>query len=583
MADSWQEAWVEVLPDFASFKNVANGQMSNILGSAGTAGGLAAGSGIGAGVLGGIKRLGPLILGAMATLGIGTLIGKAIGSAINYALDSVDLASDLQQSTGAVEAVFKEHADAIKKLAASASTDVGLTRSAYQNFATIVGAQLKNLGTPVDKISGQTSDLIALGADLAAQFGGPTADAVDALSSLLRGERDPIERYGVSINQAAINSWLAARGMNGLTGAALKNAQTQATLAILLKQTTDAQGTFAREGDTLAGQQQRLQATLQDTQTKLGESLLPAFTGIAKYANETLVPRLQKVIDKVGPQLGKALEDAGPAFGRLLDKVAPLVEDFITWVGSDGIEGAISGLNDFVDHVPEWITFFQDFSDAAQGIFDAIAPTQENVDKVKGGKDVINDWIQQNLVDPVIGGINAINEAFVGFQVATGNAILGAVHWLSFELPAQISKATLGIGKWLFKAGSDLIQGFIDGINGAIGDVGTAIGSVMDFVAGFFPHSPAKRGPFSGSGWAAVAKSGQALADQFTSGVRPNVAFGSLVSGQALASIATGGAPAIYVQNPFTGEYLLSQVDDRADGVFNKKVSRALPAMAGGK
>jgi hypothetical protein len=47
---------------------------------------------------------------------------------------------------------------------------------------------------------------------MAAVFGGTAADAVDALSSALKGEMDPIERYGVTLNQAAIDAQKAADG-----------------------------------------------------------------------------------------------------------------------------------------------------------------------------------------------------------------------------------------------------------------------------------------------------------------------------------------------------------------------------------
>ena len=49
--------------------------------------------------------------------------------------------------------------------------------------------------------------------------------------------------------------------------------------------------------------------------------------------------------------------------------------------------------------------------------------------------------------------------------------------------------------------GKDMIQGLIDGITGMISKAGSAIKGVMDTISSFIPHSPAKRGPFSGSGW----------------------------------------------------------------------------------
>jgi hypothetical protein len=94
-----------------------------------------------------------------------------------------------------------------------------------------------------------------MGADMAATFGGPASDAVSALSSVLKGEFDPIERYGVSLKQSDINARLAAQGQANLTGEALKQAQAQAALDLVTQQTSATQGMFASESDTAAGAQ----------------------------------------------------------------------------------------------------------------------------------------------------------------------------------------------------------------------------------------------------------------------------------------------------------------------------------------
>lgn len=465
--EAWQSAWVEVLPDFSDFKKNANGQMSGILGAAGTAGGLSAGKNAGSGILGGIKAIGPALLGIVASLGIGRLIGEAIGNAINYGLDSVDLASGLEQSSGAVEAVFKDQSKIIQDFAKGAAKNLGLSRSSYQSFATIVGAQLKNLGIPIGKVAGQTNDLIDLGADLAAQFGGPTSDAVNALSSLLRGERDPIERYGVGIKQADINARLAAQGLDKLTGDAKKQAEIQATLAILYEQTADAQGTFAREGDTLAGQQQRLQASLEDTQTKLGESLLPAFTGLAQFANDTLVPRLDGVIDKIGPKLGAALEAAQPGIEKMLDKVSPLVENFLVWAGEDGIPGVIQGMSDFADAVPGWVDAFKRVDEVASDFFDTLVVKQADLDSQGRTfeNSFFNMWMNP-FAKPEDTGLfkflHGVKDGMTEFGSGVGDEVLKIGGHFK-KIPAVVNDA-INVDT-LFRTGQNLVDGLELGIN----------------------------------------------------------------------------------------------------------------------
>lgn len=288
--DSAYQAWVEVLPDFSEFNRSATSGITSSLGSAGNAGGAAFGGGfkssVGAIFTG--NFLADIATGAARQ--IGELIGAGIRGSIEYGLGALDLASSLEQSNGAVLAVFKDQANAITTFASGAANNVGLARTEYQKFATVVGAQLKNLGIPMSDVAKRTDNLITLGADLAATYGGTTANAVAALSSLLRGERDPIEQFAVTLKEADINAELAAMGMSDLTGEAEKQAKIQATLALLYRQTADAQGTFAREQDTLAGKQQRLNALLTDAQTEFGANLLPTAIELTEFATDELLP-----------------------------------------------------------------------------------------------------------------------------------------------------------------------------------------------------------------------------------------------------------------------------------------------------
>jgi phage-related protein len=94
--------------------------------------------------------------------------------------------------------------------------------------------------------------------------------------------------------------------------------------------------------------------------------------------------------------------------------------------------------------------------------------------------------------------------------------ILGLVGYFT-GLPGEIMGVLGNIGTWLVDSGKALIQGFIDGISGMVGAIGDAVGGVLGAVADFFPHSPAKRGPFSGSGY--TTHSGKALAADFAKGM----------------------------------------------------------------
>lgn len=215
------------------------------------------------------------------------------GTVLALGAKAVSAASDLEQASGAVESIFKAQSGAVEELGRNASRAVGLSNSAYQQTAAVLGAQLKNLGTSEGELVGTTDRLITLGADLAATFGGTTQDAVNALSAAFRGERDPIEKYGVSIKQTQVNAWLAANGLSGLEGQAKTTAEAQATLALITEQTADASGQFARETGTVAHQQQVAKASYEDSAAAIGAALLPvmatlagSLAGVAQHVGE---------------------------------------------------------------------------------------------------------------------------------------------------------------------------------------------------------------------------------------------------------------------------------------------------------
>ena len=188
----------------------------------------------------------------------------------------------------------------------------------------------------MDQLAPKTNDLITLGADLAAQYGGSTADAVEALSAVFKGETDPIEKYGVSIKQSDIAAQKAAMGMSNLTGEADKQATAQATLALLTKQTADATGANAREADTAAGKQARLTAAWDDASAKMGAELLPAFTGLMDAASN-LVPMITPLVSTLGDLVSAASQLPVP----LLAAGAGLA---VFLKNSDGLRNAFSGM-----------------------------------------------------------------------------------------------------------------------------------------------------------------------------------------------------------------------------------------------
>jgi hypothetical protein len=284
-----------------------------------------------------LARVGPLAAAAGAAMAVG------------FAGQSLSAAGDVQQAFGALDSVFKGNAATVKDWATGAVDSVGLAKGEYATLAASLGASLKNSG--IEDFTGQTDVLIRKGADLAATFGGTTADAVAALGSLLRGETDPIEQYGVSIRQSDVNARLAALGQDQLTGAALKTAEQQARLDLVMQQTTDSTGQFARESGTLAGQQQRLGARFENLKATLGEKLIPIVTSVLGWFNNLLsgtgrvsgaVDRLRAVFTTIGGVISAYLSPIIAGIRAAFDRVSATIRDVTS--KSDNLKVGISVL-----------------------------------------------------------------------------------------------------------------------------------------------------------------------------------------------------------------------------------------------
>ena len=399
----------------------------------------------------------------------------------DFAVSSFMSAADLEQSTGAVETVFKQHAGKMLKYAQDADQALGMSENSYNELATILGTQLRNAG--MKDFAEQTNDLIGLGADFSAMFGGTATEAVEAISSALKGERDPIEKYGISLRQSAIDAKAAELGFKKVGGSYDQQAQAAATLALINEQSTDAQGAFNRELDTSSNVIQRAKAWFEDFTAAIGSKLLPAFSKVGNWVLDKGIP--------IFDELGWAAENI---WGILF-------------------EGDFKGSFFGIEEDSELLGYLFDFRDAMVDLWNnALVP--------------LGDWVKAHWKDilaffagfggtMIIAGLVTLAGAIGGLiasiswiPLAIGAAI-GALTW--FFTQTEVGKAILAaVVDWTVNTAWPAIQGAFK----AIGDAGVwlwqsalapawegiqgAIGAVVDWVTG-------SAVPFLKSAWDVVA------------------------------------------------------------------------------
>ncbi|GGW41380.1 hypothetical protein [Streptomyces xantholiticus] len=110
---------------------------------------------------------------------------------------------------------------------------------------------------------------------------------------------------------------------------------------------------------------------------------------------------------------------------------------------------------------------------------------------------------------------------FVGSVAGFGRRVAGTVGnmiGMFQRIPGELRRAFGGLGSMLWNSGRALIGGFIGGILSRISEVASAASRVVAAARSYFPFSPAKKGPFSGTGW--TLYSGRAISEALAAGIR---------------------------------------------------------------
>lgn len=330
-------AVLEVIPSVKGLRRELERQTSGDLTSAGRAGGKQYGSAAGREAALGFKsRFGSAMRGFAPLAG---LIGGA--SLVAGFKSAIDGASDLAESTSKANVVFGEASASVRAFAADAAKSLGQSEAQALEAVGTFGNLLRSVGLAEQDAAKFSTTMVGLASDLASFNNTSVDDALIALRSGLVGETEPLKRFGVNLNEAALKAKALQLGLSDGKATLDSNAKAQAAYALIMEQTSLAQGDFARTSDGLANQQKILSAQWSEMTTALGKELLPAATGFVSFMSDKGVPALSDA--------GGAAKDAASALNSLPGPVKAAAAAFValrvtaaTGLGSSIASGAAS-------------------------------------------------------------------------------------------------------------------------------------------------------------------------------------------------------------------------------------------------
>jgi hypothetical protein len=150
---------------------------------------------------------------------------------------------------------------------------------AMNNMATIQSLTT-SFGVASDKAYVLSKNLTQLGYDLASLKNIPVAESFTKIQAAISGELEPIRRLGVDISNARLQQELLNLGYSQSVSTLSQADKAVLRYIAIMKQTTDAQGDFARTLSSPANMIRILQAQLNSLARAVGSLLYPALKSI---------------------------------------------------------------------------------------------------------------------------------------------------------------------------------------------------------------------------------------------------------------------------------------------------------------
>jgi len=370
----------------------------------------------------------------------------AIGTFTSVISPAIKAASDFQEATSKVNVVFGRASKSVKEFADGAARNLGQSKQAVLDAAGTFGTFGKAAGLAGDDLSTFTTDFVTLSTDLASFNNTSPEEAVMAIGAALRGESEPLRRYGVLLNDAVLKQEAMTLGIYDGKGALTAQQKVLAAQSAIYKQTNDAQGDFMRTSDGLANSQRTLKAVFEDAKVAMGQ----AFLKQAETATKNVL-FLSQALEAIPTPTGQANTKIKETTGLLKAMQNPLTQAWYlltkTREAFEGTSGATGAYNEDLRRSAQQTMRMADEA----GIFNK--KFKETEDTVGGAKKEVESYAKAlkeglgNALDDAKDALDDAKTAFNDFATSIADGIKSAFSFADAQA-----------------AGEETGAGFLDGL-----------------------------------------------------------------------------------------------------------------------
>lgn len=208
------------------------------------------------------------------------MVGLAGTAAAAFIGKAVTSASDYSETVSKVGQVYGDQQGVVLDYAQTMADSFGLPKTAILDAASGFGLLGNAAGLAQEASAGMSTQLATLAADASSFYNVPLEEALGAIQSGLIGEAEPMRKFGVLMNEAAVQAKALELGVWDGTSAMTEAQKVQARSALIMEGMTTASGDLERTQGSFSNRLREVQGRILNYATDLGMKLLPAATSV---------------------------------------------------------------------------------------------------------------------------------------------------------------------------------------------------------------------------------------------------------------------------------------------------------------
>lgn len=263
-----------------------------------------------------------LDLGSIFNFALGDLLANAVRTAITNLDDVVakvfEMGSSAAETESKFNTVFQGMAGTVDAFGETFANVAGLTQTEFRDLASVAGAILQGMGADINETAQQTQRIVKLAADFSSFHNVAIGDAFAAIRSGITGESEPLKRFGIVLDEAAVKTRALTETGKANEKQLTQLEKVQARLNLIFERAGVAVGDLERTQDSAANTARRLAARIREQGDEFAQKVLPAMER-ALRAFDRMMEQNQEGLESWSDKLAKVASN-------LIDTAVNLIE-----------------------------------------------------------------------------------------------------------------------------------------------------------------------------------------------------------------------------------------------------------------